>query len=63
MARAGSLRDLGSLAPRRDARRLGYFYYLFGYVLLIGLLTMVITAEISILCTYVQLCAEDYTWW
>jgi transmembrane 9 superfamily member 2/4 len=42
---------------------LGYFYYLFGFVLLIGLLTVVINAEISILCTYVQLCAEDYLWW
>jgi len=42
---------------------LGYFYYLFGFVLLIGLLTIVINAEIAILCTYVQLCAEDYSWW
>jgi len=42
---------------------LGYFYYLFGFVFLIGGLTMIITAEISVLCTYVQLCAEDYGWW
>ncbi|KAG2491788.1 hypothetical protein HYH03_009948 [Edaphochlamys debaryana] len=42
---------------------LGYFYYLFGFVLLIGGLTCVINAEISVLCTYVQLCAEDYHWW
>lgn len=42
---------------------LGYFYYLFGFVLLIGLLTCIINAEISVLCTYVQLCAEDYQWW
>ncbi|GIL84591.1 hypothetical protein Vretimale_14585 [Volvox reticuliferus] len=42
---------------------LGYFYYLFGFVLLIGGLTCVINAEISVLCTYVQLCAEDYSWW
>mmetsp|Transcript_15649 Transcript_15649/g.38973 ORF Transcript_15649/g.38973 Transcript_15649/m.38973 type:complete len:700 (-) Transcript_15649:257-2356(-) len=42
---------------------LGYFYYLFGFVLLIGLLTVAINAEISVLCTYVQLCAEDYRWW
>ncbi|KXZ49791.1 hypothetical protein GPECTOR_19g242 [Gonium pectorale] len=42
---------------------LGYFYYLFGFVLLIGALTCVINAEISVLCTYVQLCAEDYAWW
>ncbi|KAJ9528482.1 hypothetical protein QJQ45_020540 [Haematococcus lacustris] len=42
---------------------LGYFYYLFGFVFLIGALTLVINAEISVLCTYVQLCAEDYQWW
>lgn len=42
---------------------LGYFYYLFGFVFLIGFLTVIINAEISILCTYVQLCAEDYSWW
>jgi transmembrane 9 superfamily protein 2/4 len=42
---------------------LGYFYYLFGFVLLIGVLTCIINAEISVLCTYVQLCAEDYHWW
>lgn len=42
---------------------LGYFYYLFGFVFVIGGLMVVINAEISILCTYVQLCAEDYLWW
>lgn len=42
---------------------LGYFYYLFGFAFVIGLLTMVITAEIAVLCTYVQLCAEDHNWW
>ncbi len=41
----------------------GYYYYLFGFVLIISILTIVIGAEISILCTYVQLCAEDYLWW
>jgi len=42
---------------------LGFFYYLFGFVFIIGLLTIIINAEISVLCTYVQLCAEDYQWW
>ena len=42
---------------------LGYFYYLFGFVFLIGTLAVIINAEISVLCTYVQLCAEDYMWW
>lgn len=42
---------------------LGFFYYLFGFVFLIAALTVVITAEVSVLCTYVQLCAENYEWW
>ena len=24
---------------------------------------MLITIEVAVVCTYVQLCAEDYTWW
>lgn len=42
---------------------MGYFYYLFGFVFVIGALTVIINAEIAILTTYVQLCAEDYLWW
>lgn len=42
---------------------MGYFYYLFGYLALIGILTFLVTIEVSVLCTYVQLCAEDYMWW
>ncbi|GMH32492.1 hypothetical protein BSKO_00326 [Bryopsis sp. KO-2023] len=42
---------------------MGYYYYLFGYLALIGILTFLITTEVSILCSYVQLCAEDYLWW
>jgi transmembrane 9 superfamily protein 2/4 len=42
---------------------LGFFYYLFFFVLAVGVLTIIINVEISILCTYVQLCAEDYLWW
>ncbi|GAB4818902.1 hypothetical protein N2152v2_005948 [Parachlorella kessleri] len=41
----------------------GYFYYIFGFLFLVALLTLVITIEVSIVCTYVQLCAEDYMWW
>jgi transmembrane 9 superfamily member 2/4 len=41
----------------------GYFYYIFGFLLLVVLLTLIITIEVSIVCTYVQLCAEDYLWW
>ncbi|GBF98960.1 hypothetical protein Rsub_12606 [Raphidocelis subcapitata] len=42
---------------------LGFFYYLFFFVLAVGLLTMIVNVEISVLCTYVQLCAEDHAWW
>lgn len=41
----------------------GMYYYLFGFLYLVVLLTLIITVEVSILCTYVQLCAEDYRWW
>jgi len=42
---------------------LGYFYYLFGFVFIIALLTVLVTVEMSVLCTYMQLRAEDYRWW
>lgn len=41
----------------------GYFYYIFGFCFIVGLLTVIITIEVSVVCTYVQLCAEDYLWW
>lgn len=41
----------------------GYFYYIFGFLFIVALLTVIITIEVSIVCTYVQLCSEDYLWW
>ena len=41
----------------------GYYYFIFGFAFLVGILTIIITIEVSIVCTYVQLCAEDYLWW
>ena len=41
----------------------GYFYYIFGFCFVVGALTVLITVEVAIVCTYVQLCAEDYLWW
>ena len=41
----------------------GYFYYIFGFLAIVAALTVVITVEVSVVCTYVQLCAEDYLWW
>ena len=51
-------------AGRHLARILqGYFYYIFGFCFVVGALTVLITVEVAIVCTYVQLCAEDYLWW
>lgn len=41
----------------------GYFYYIFGFCFVVGALTVLITIEVAVVCTYVQLCAEDYNWW
>jgi hypothetical protein len=41
----------------------GYYYFIFGFATIVSILTLVITVEVSIVCTYVQLCAEDYRWW
>ena len=30
---------------------------------MVGALTVLITIEVAVVCTYVQLCAEDYHWW
>jgi len=42
---------------------LDQYYYVFGFLLLVFLLLVVTCAEISIVLTYFQLCAEDYRWW
>lgn len=49
--------------PKPSIRAQGYFYYIFGFCFIVGALTLLITIEVSVVCTYVQLCAEDYTWW
>ena len=55
----------GALAglTRPCSRAQGYFYYIFGFCFVVGALTVLITVEVAIVCTYVQLCAEDYLWW
>lgn len=55
--------DCLSIASTPDPAVLPHPLARFGFVFLIGLLTVVITAEIAVLCTYVQLCSEDYQWW
>jgi len=43
--------------------RLDQYYYVFGFLLLVYALLLITCAEISIVLTYFQLCAEDYRWW
>lgn len=39
------------------------YYYVFGFLLLVFLILVITCAEMSIVLTYFQLCAEDYHWW
>jgi len=39
------------------------YYYLFGFLFLVFLIVIISCAEISVVMTYFQLCAEDYHWW
>lgn len=42
---------------------LGRMYNVFGSLFIVLVITAIICAEISIVMTYFQLCAEDYNWW
>lgn len=39
------------------------YYYMFGFLGLVGIILIVTTVEITIVITYFQLCGEDYNWW
>jgi transmembrane 9 superfamily protein 2/4 len=39
------------------------YYYVFGFLFIVWLILLVTAAEISILFTYFQLCAENHNWW
>ncbi|KAK7206046.1 putative multispanning membrane protein [Myxozyma melibiosi] len=39
------------------------YYYMYSFLGLTYVIEMVTVVEISIVTTYVQLCAEDYNWW
>jgi transmembrane 9 superfamily member 2/4 len=39
------------------------YYYLFGILFLVFVILVVTSAEIAMVMTYFQLCAEDYHWW
>lgn len=42
---------------------MNFYYYVFGFLLLIFLILLITCAEITVLFTYFQLCSEDYHWW
>ena len=42
---------------------MSYYYYVFGFLLLVFLILIITCAEITLLFTYFQLCNEDYHWW
>ncbi|CBH13208.1 endosomal integral membrane protein, putative [Trypanosoma brucei gambiense DAL972] len=42
---------------------LNRFYYIFGFLFLVGVLFVIITAETAIVFIYYSLCAEDHRWW
>eukprot|EP00931_Biecheleriopsis_adriatica_P046959 TRINITY_DN2702_c0_g2_i1.p1 TRINITY_DN2702_c0_g2~~TRINITY_DN2702_c0_g2_i1.p1 ORF type:complete len:618 (-),score=98.58 TRINITY_DN2702_c0_g2_i1:85-1938(-) len=39
------------------------FYYLFGFLALVGFIVIITCSEVSIALTYFQLTSEDYRWW
>jgi len=39
------------------------YYYLFGFLFLVFIILVISCAQIAIVVTYFQLCAENYHWW
>ena len=39
------------------------YYYVFGFLSVVSLVLMVTVIEVTIVFTYMQLCAENYHWW
>mmetsp|Transcript_3083 Transcript_3083/g.5670 ORF Transcript_3083/g.5670 Transcript_3083/m.5670 type:complete len:212 (+) Transcript_3083:405-1040(+) len=42
---------------------MGQYYYVFGFLFLVCIILVVTAAEITMVLTYFQLCAENYHWW
>ncbi len=40
-----------------------YFYYVFGFLLVIMIILVAVSAEIAIVLCYFQLCNGDHRWW
>ncbi|MCJ1378908.1 hypothetical protein MMC17_002007 [Xylographa soralifera] len=39
------------------------YYYVFGFLTVVSMVLIVTIVEVTIVATYVQLCAENYHWW
>ncbi|MCJ1428417.1 hypothetical protein MMC29_006327 [Sticta canariensis] len=39
------------------------YYYVFGFLSVVSLVCIITVMEITIVATYIQLCAENYNWW
>ncbi|CAB9515975.1 Transmembrane 9 superfamily [Seminavis robusta] len=39
------------------------FYYVFGFTLIVYIILIITCAEVTLLCVYYQLCAENHRWW
>lgn len=39
------------------------YYYVFGFLSVVSLVCIVTVVEVTIVATYIQLCAENYHWW
>lgn len=40
-----------------------WYYYMFGFLLIVFVILLITCAEITLLFCYFQLCAENYNWW
>ncbi|KAI9816979.1 MAG: hypothetical protein M1832_004963 [Thelocarpon impressellum] len=39
------------------------YYYVFGFLAVVSAILMITVIEVTIVATYIQLCAENYHWW
>jgi transmembrane 9 superfamily member 2/4 len=39
------------------------YYYVFGFLSIVSALLTITIAEVVLITTYIQLCAENYNWW
>ncbi|KAL3778053.1 LOW QUALITY PROTEIN: hypothetical protein ACHAW5_011124 [Stephanodiscus triporus] len=46
-----------------DIAVMDQFYYVFGFTLAVYIILLITCAEITVLLTYYQLCAENHRWW